>query len=73
MSFKYSNILAINALWIPIRPKYNQNGTYVLMKTHGYVRSVGTLCNGHGVILTEGKEANLSLSSNSQVDWVATF
>ena len=39
-------------------------------ETHGYVRSVGTLCNGHGVILMRVKEANLSLSFNSQLDWV---
>ena len=31
------------------------------------------LCNGHGVTLTGGQEANPSLSSNSQLDWVATF
>ena len=71
--FEYSRILVINGLQILIRSKYNQIGTYVLMKTHGYVRLVGTLGNGHSVILTWSKEANPSLSSNSQLVWVATF
>ena len=71
--FEYSYILVINGLQILMQSKYNLIGKYVLMKTHVYVRSVGTLCNGHDVILTRGKEANPTLSSNSQIDWVTTF
>ena len=41
-------------------------------KEHSY-RLVGTLYNGHGVILTQGKAVNPSLSSSSQLGWVATF
>ena len=48
-----------------IRSKYNLNGTYVLMKTHGYVRLVGALCNGRGAILTWAHEVKSSISSNS--------
>ena len=56
--FEYSRILVINGSQILIRSKYNRIGTYVLTKTHGYVRSIGILYNGHGVILTRGKEAS---------------
>ena len=37
------------------------------------LRSVGTLCNGRGVILMRVTEANTSLCSNLRLDWVATF
>ena len=46
---------------------------HILMKTHDYIKSVRTLCNGCGAILMRVKEAKSSLSSNSRLDWVTTF
>ena len=43
------------------------------MKTHGYVRSVGTVFNGCGVIHMGDKVTKLSPSSNSRPNWVTTI
>ena len=54
--FEYPRILVIDGLYILIRSKYNPIGTYVLRKTHGYGRLVGTLYNGHGAYAGQGSK-----------------